>query len=247
MRCERTLVLLVVLSGLWASQPACTAQSIENFHAEFTDQKVIVSYDLNGNPSEKYRIQLYGSHNNFSAPLRLVSGAVGDNITSGKAKTIEWHVAEELVTFRGQITFRLRGEIMAVALSLQSPAANSTIRTGKKTDIKWSGGSKSASVKLELMQDGKVVNTINEGSNVGIYSWSVPKDMQKGAYNLRISTGSESMVSGPVVVKSPWPLWVKLSPIVVAGVVVFLLLPDDPETPDPPVVDPDLPSAPRPN
>jgi hypothetical protein len=173
---------------------------------------------------------------------------VGDGIVPGKSKTIEWNIAEELVTYRGQISFRLKGEVTATALSFQLPAANSTIRTGKVAGIEWKGGNKTAQVKLELLQGGRVIRSIHEGSNSGKYAWSVPKDLEKGTYNLRISAASENVVSGPVVVKSPLPLWVKLSPVVVAGVVVVLILtkPTDPTGPQD-SVDDDLPNAPRPN
>jgi hypothetical protein len=221
-------------------------QSIDNVQAVFTDKKVLINYDLNGKSEEKYSIRIFGSHNSFSTPLRLVSGAVGDGITAGKAKTIEWHVADELTSFRGQITFKLKGEVMAAPLMLQSPAANGTMRTGKKFDIKWTGGRKTEQVKLELLQDGKVFKTVGEGANTGTFSWTVPKDIAKGTYTVRATSGSESVTSGSVVVKSPLPLWVKLSPIVVAGILVFILLPDDPEPP-PVTPDTDLPNAPRPN
>lgn len=232
-----SLYFCFLISASFAS-----AQSIENVQVVFTGQRVLISYDLNGKPDEKYRVQVYGSHNNFASPLRLVTGAVGEGVTAGKAKTIEWNIAEEVVTFKGQITFRLRGEVMAAALSLKSPAANSSIKTGKSTEIKWTGGNKNGSVRLELLQNGAVVKAINEGANGGAYAWNVPKDLAKGTYELKISSGGQTASSGPVTVKSPLPLWVKLSPIVVAGVIVVLLLPKD--TPPP---DPDLPNAPRPD
>lgn len=221
-----------------------SAQSIENVQVVFTGQRVLINYDLIGKAEEKYVIQVYGSHNNFASPLRLVTGAVGEGVTSGKAKTIEWNITEEVVTYRGQITFRLRGEVMAAALSLKSPAANSTIKTGKSTEINWTGGNKNATVRVELMQKGAVVKLINEGANNGVYTWNVPKDIAKGTYELKISGGGETVLSGPVTVRSPLPLWVKLSPAVVAGVVVFLILTDPGPTE---TTDPDLPNAPRPN
>src|SRR5690348_15170169 len=89
------LFLLVLISGI------ARAQSIENVRAEAFDKMVRITYDLNGKVEQRFNISVYGSHNNFSSPLRLVSGAVGENQTAGKLKSIEWRIGDELVTYTG--------------------------------------------------------------------------------------------------------------------------------------------------
>jgi hypothetical protein len=221
-------------------------QSIANVRAEINADKVLITYDLDGKPDQRYNISLYGSHNNFSSPLRLVTGSVGEGQVAGRAKVVEWRIGEELVTYVGQITFRLRGEVMAAGLRLQSPSANSVVKIGKKKEITWTGGKANQSVRIELLQDGRVVNVINESASNGSFVWNVPKDIQKGNYQIRLLSGSENTSPQAVQLKAGLPLWVKLSPILLAGVAVILFLPDDPVEPPPPP-EADLPNAPRPN
>jgi hypothetical protein len=219
------------------------AQSIENVKAQMQDKSVLITYDLTGKPDQKFHISLYGSHNNYASPLRLVTGAVGDGLTAGKSKVIEWRVGEELVTYTGQIVFRLKGEIMAGPLTLQSPAANSVVKLGKMKEIKWSGGKQSATTRIDLLQDGRVIRSIHEGTNTGAFAWKVPKDVAKGKYDLRITAGQETAQTIPLEIKSGLPLWMIIAPIaVVGGVAVFFLLPDK-ETP--PASESDLPNAPN--
>lgn len=239
-RLVKRILLTLLLSSSWQ---LLLAQSIENVQAAFTGERVLVTYDLIGSADETYNIQIFGSHNNFSAPIRLVTGDVGPNVKAGKAKTIQWSIVEELVNFKGQITFRVRGEVVVPPLSIQSPGANATVKNGKTTEVKWTGGRKTANVKIELLQNGAVTNSITDAANTGSYSWVVPKDLAKGTYSLRLSSGTESATAGPVIVKAPLPLWAKLAPIAVAGVVAVVILLDKPIVPPPST---DLPDAPRP-
>ncbi len=238
-----------LLNGRWLlpallliSAEAVHSQSIENVHAQMQDKSVLITYDLTGKPDQKFHISLYGSHNNYASPLRLVTGAVGDGLTAGKSKVIEWRVGEELVSYAGQIVFRLKGEVMAGPLTLQSPAANSVVKLGKTKEIRWSGGKPSATTRIDLLQEGRVIRSVHEGTNTGAFAWKVPKDVAKGKYDLRITAGSESAQTIPVEIKSGLPLWMIIAPVaVIGGVAVFFLLPDKPTG------EGDLPDAPNPD
>jgi hypothetical protein len=249
MNTRRTASLYLAFSlciFLWLTSGVLHAQSIENVRATYSDKLVRITYDLNGTPDQKFQITIYGSHNNYSAPLRLVTGAVGEGQTAGKAKTIEWRVGEDLVTFTGQIVFRLRGEVMAGPLSIQSPTLNSSLKLGKQKEIKWTGGQPTQQVRIELVKDGNVVRSINNSNNTGIYLWTVPKDIEKGNYAIRISSGSDSASTVPIEIKKGLPLWAILAPIaVIGGVVVYLMLPPKEPVDNTPPLD-DLPDAPAP-
>jgi hypothetical protein len=231
-----SLTIVLLMLGFVAS-----AQSIENVRAEFSDKMVRIHYDLNGKPEQRFKIVVFGSHNNYSSPLRLVSGAVGEGLAPGKDKVIDWRVGDELVSFAGQVVFRLKGELLAGPLSLQPHSG--PLKAGKNTTITWVGGNPSSSTRLELLQNGTVIKSIHEGSNSGSFIWKVPKDVKKGSYQLRISSGNETPPVVPVEVKAGMPLWMKLAPVGVAAIVaVIIFLPDgggggDDDLPDAPIPD----------
>jgi hypothetical protein len=68
--------LVVFLLGM--SSMLC-AQRIENVKAAVEKDKVIITYDVTGVASgQRFKAQLYSSHNNFASPLFRVSGDVGE-------------------------------------------------------------------------------------------------------------------------------------------------------------------------
>ena len=90
---------------------SANGQSIRNIGAEQRGSTVLISYDLEGSVSSAtYRIELYTSMDNFSNPLKLVSGNVGNGVTAGH-KIIEWKAEEELGIFEKDIMFEVRGYV----------------------------------------------------------------------------------------------------------------------------------------
>ncbi len=229
-------LFLIILLGVCCF-PAL-AQSIQNVKATFLEGKVVVTYDLvGGKPDQKFALDLYGSHNNFSTPLTKVSGDAGKNITPGIGKKIIWEAAQEFSTYRKDITFKVKGEAMALPFLFKTPVADASLRRGKKTKVKWEGGKPSQSVKLELYQGDKLIITVAETSNTGQYTWSIPKKQSKGSYTLKLSTtppsglpagqagagGSETANSNAFKIKSKTPFLVKILPVAaVGGVLAFL-------------------------
>lgn len=174
------------------------AQTIQHVKAVFLDGKVTVTYDLIGGKSnQKFALDLYGSHNNFSKPLAKVSGDVGKNITPGVGKKIIWEAAQEFSTYRNDITFKIKGEAMPLPLVIKNPAGGK-LKRGKKTVITWEGGKPTQNVKLELYKGAELINTIAETSNAGQYSWNIPKKQSNGIYTLKLSAGQEVISSNPL-------------------------------------------------
>lgn len=203
-----------------------SAQRIENFKASYAEGKVLITYDLiSSKPADKFKVELYGSHNNYSVPIKLVTGDVGKNIGPGVNKSVEWNAAVELGTFNGDVVFKLKGELLPPPLVITSPTEGSRITRGKTTEIKWTGGAPgNPSVSIDLTQKGAVVKTIvSTTNNNGAYTWSIPADLPKGEYTMKLTNGPETAQRGAIKVKSKLPLWVKLAPIAVVGVVVAIL------------------------
>lgn len=203
------------------------AQRFENVKATFNNGTVVITYDLTGGtPNQQYRVEIFGSHNSYSVPLKAVTGDVGNNVNAGTNRQVQWNAAVELGPYSGDIVFRLRGAPIAIPFSFTEPAS---VRRGKSTVVKWRGGLPGQQVKLEVIQNGTVVNSITTGTNnTGEFNWQVPSDLAKGNYNLRITGGSETSQSNLIKVKSKMPVFLIVAPVVVVGVLIAVLAKKDP-------------------
>lgn len=215
------LAVLCFATLLWGSN--AYAQRIENFVAAFTDGKVILTYDLAGTRTDqKFQIEVFSSHNNFSAPLRSVTGDVGAGVSGGNGKRIEWHITTELGNFKGQLSFRLRGSETVPNLTLTSPAGGK-LKSGKPTTVQWTGGYPGQQMKLSLLQNGREVQTIATVNNSGNYQWVVPPETPKGEYQIQIIGGTQTAKSQNFIIGKKMPLWLMLSPLAVGAVVAIIL------------------------
>jgi hypothetical protein len=186
--------------------------------------KVLITYDLIGEkPNQMYTIKVYCSYNKYLTPLRKVTGDVGANIAVGTGKEIEWDPAEELGNYKGDIDFRVVGELMAMPIAFITPIEGGSVRRGKKTMVQWEGGMPDQDVQLELFQNGQRVQSLTGSKNTGSYNWQLPSDMKKGSYTLNLIAGRETVQSGVFTVKSKVPLGVKLLPILLVGGVAAAL------------------------
>lgn len=88
-------VLLVLLSP-----PAIIAQSVEHVMFKQTDDdRLMVIYDLQGKPEDKFEIELWASVDGgqeFSFQPTAVTGEVGPGITPGMNKAIIWDVFSDM-------------------------------------------------------------------------------------------------------------------------------------------------------
>ncbi|GAI43748.1 unnamed protein product, partial [marine sediment metagenome] len=109
---------------------------------------------------DKFRISIFGSHNDFAESLVNVSNDVGSNITPGDGKRITWYLKSELPPdFNDNIRFKLVAEFMAAPdkpvkeippIEFTFPLAKTKIKQGKSVHIQWEGGDPDARYKLEL-------------------------------------------------------------------------------------------------
>ncbi len=241
----RLLIAALLLGWCFTSS---VAQTIENVKASLQDGKITVVYDLTGGkPNQRYSVQLYASHNNFTSPLTQVTGDVGQNIAPGKEKKIEWNTKAEVDELKGNITFRVKAELIPFPFSFKSPIAGTSVRRGKETLLQWEGGKPDQSVHLELFKNVERVTSVAETKNNGQFTWSVPKDLSKGNYTLKLTSGKESVNSGEFSLKSKIPLAVKVLPILVIGGVVAATSGGGGTKDQTPPASSDLPAAPGPH
>jgi hypothetical protein len=205
-------------------------QSLQNIRASVQDGKAKITYDLtgNGDTNQVYSISIYSSHNNYTSPLTRVTGDIGKNVFAGVDKIIVWNIIEELEAYKGEVTFKVKGEMIIAPLTFKTPMQGSTVRRGKKTKVLWNGGRKDQSIKLELYEKNILVKTLNEEKNKGAYEWQLPKDFKRGNYTMKLSGGSETIQSEEFKVKARIPLVVKVLPVLlIGGAVSFFALGDE--------------------
>ncbi|XOV93208.1 MAG: Ser-Thr-rich GPI-anchored membrane family protein [Bacteroidota bacterium] len=226
------------------------AQQVQNINASFAGGEVIIHYDLTGgSANQKYNVTVYSSHDAYATPLASVQGDVGSNLAGGVNKEIVWSAAEELGTFNGELSFKIRVEIIPLPFSFNNPLATSKVRNGKIIPISWEGGIKGQNIELQLLKDGQPVNAPIKTTNTGQYNWPVPKKISKGEdYAFVISDGEREGTTKKFTIKSKPPIWLILSPLVIGGAIIPTL-PWDGGSPGSatPTGDEKLPAAPNPN
>jgi hypothetical protein len=104
------LVLIAVFSFTVLANNVRAQLIGELTHEAFND-KVVVSYNLNGVAShQRLDINLYCSDDNFQTPLKTVHGnGVGSDVNNNGQKTIIWDVLKDRKSLVGSISFEVRG------------------------------------------------------------------------------------------------------------------------------------------
>lgn len=203
------------------------SQRIENVKAMPLGEKVIVNYDItSATDGQKFKVQLFSSHNNFSSPLTMVSGDLGLNneLFPGTNKRIEWDAKSELVDFEGEIIFEVRSQVIAALYSMLTPAIGTKMKKGKTYDISWRGGSTGETVTLELLKSGITALQITSVPNSGRFSWKVPDNIGKGDdYQVRLTAHSRSTLSNNFTIKKKTSLLIVALPVVAVGGILYFL------------------------
>ena len=234
-----------------------SAQNISNVNARLAGEDVIISYDLVGaKVGQRFLIELLYSEDNYQAPLRAVSGDVGENQLGGFGKQIIWRAKEELGVFTGNITFEVRSTISFSPLQITSPTSSSSFKPGNSLPIKWNGGMPDSQLQIELMKTNTLNRSIGSTANNGMYNWSIPKDVAKGAdyqikmYDVRDRVNTE-ILSSNFGIKGKGGAGKFLIPLaaVGAGAGIYMALQGGEDDTPLPIVDDnvDLPSPPDPD
>lgn len=196
-------------------------QKFENLRAEPNGDKIIITYDITqGYSGDKYTISLYSAHDNFSSALARVTGDVGNGVTDGKGRQIVWDAKSELGNYKGQLSFEVRGEIVA---PLSFLTITHSARRGKSLPIMWRGGDKKKDVKIEVLQSGAVISAVGSTSNKGSSEWQIPSKQKTGGdYQVRLTNGRETITTDPFSIKHKIPLLMKVIPLVGVAAVFTL-------------------------
>jgi hypothetical protein len=181
MKCLACLCLLLVTTA--------SAQQITYVQAQVTGDFVTVYYTLvEEAPGQSFAVALYGSQDGFGQPLSRVRGDVGDGVTAGGTRQIEWGIGEELPDYQGTLTFEVRARLTFAPVTIRRPQAFEQLQRGKSYRLAWEGGLTGGTVDLFLVTaDDKAIPVIRV-PNTGAYDWTVPRHLPRGRpYRLRIA------------------------------------------------------------
>ncbi|MGK7389343.1 MAG: Ser-Thr-rich GPI-anchored membrane family protein [Candidatus Cyclobacteriaceae bacterium M2_1C_046] len=238
--------LLLLLSAVFLN---ANSQTLTNIRAEAKGEVVIINYDLIAPQSDqKFDVKLYASHNNYSSPLKFVSGDVGENVQPGTNKRIQWDAKAELQKFDGNITFEVRATTAMPAVSFTNPTKGTKFKRGKTYPIVWEGGSASKEYELELYRNGVKQQTIGTVEDNQRFTWAIPIKVDNAKnYTIKLVDGNQPVAeSQPFTIKRKVPLGLKIIPIVAVGVGagVYFMLNSITTTPPPVIEEDPLPEAP---
>jgi len=192
-----SVILLFVFSSSLFGQVSNVSARIDTQNPNVVN----ITYDLQGQAGERFRIQIYSSSDNFQGPLQQVTGDVGENQPVGRGKSIVWRAREELGFFTGDISFEIRSTLTYSPMKITSPTATSSFKPGASMPIRWDGGAVNSTLQLELYKSNSLSRSIGTTQNNKQYNWTVPSDLSKGAdYSVRMfdtSDPSNTRTSSP--------------------------------------------------
>lgn len=210
------------LSVLIVTMPfMALAQDITNFSYKLVKNNIEISYQLSGQSSDRYKVELFNSLDNYGIAMKLVSGDVGNEIIPGKNKRIVWEAKKELREFKGGLALRLKTEFVPF-ITFTIPS-NEKFIIGKENIISWEGDM--SNIKLELFINNKKIGDIGTAIKGKQYSWKIPKkSIEKGkTYTIKGTVNGRSATSKSFTLKNKLPVYVWVIPIVVVGGVVAIL------------------------
>lgn len=207
------------------------AQKVRNVTAEFLNERVEINYDLIGELSGQiYEVALYSNLDNFVTPLIYVDGDVGKEISPGRSKSIRWDAKQELVSFKGDITFEIKARLVSSPLAITKPDKDLSVRRGERLEIRWLGRMPRERVHLDLYQNESKVLSIGSVANDGAHNWTIPRGLKPGFnYFVQIkgSKSEKSTNSHPFVIKRKVPLVAKFLPFAVVIPIAVILMNKD--------------------
>lgn len=204
------------------------AQNVIIKKVELAGEKIIVHYDLeDGNPNNEYKLDLYASRDNFTAPLTKVKGDVGPEVKPGTDRKIEWSIREEYGGYKGRIALEIKGKVYVPFVKLQNFDTKKSYKRGQSYSLAWKPGNTNP-INIELYKGGQRISGEMNQPNNGGHTFFIPQQSKPGSdYRLKITdtrNSDEVLYTSNFQVKPKVPLLVKVLPVVaIGGVVAFFI------------------------
>jgi len=232
----------IILLFILISTQEMYGQAIENLGYKVAGTKVTITYDLPGDTTRWYNVEVFSSYDGFTEALYYVNGDVGKNIIPGFGKIIVWDAKEELGRFKGNISLRVKTTYIPF---IKFTNIGSKFRRGKDYDLTWTGGPEGGRVRFELYEGDTRISRLGEADNTGLWNWDISKNTKTGKYyRIRAFNDRRSEFSSLFRISPKIPWAIKALPLLAAGGVVAAILMQQPEESPPAgneIVDPFLP------
>jgi hypothetical protein len=217
----RILILAVVMTTGFAR-----AQEFAIKKIELKSQGVLLHYDLvDTSRATEFTVMVYSSLDNFTAPLRWVTGDVGSEVKPGLDRNIMWDSKKELgQDFHGEITLEIRGNPYKPFVRLDGFGNDRVIKRGTPLVLRWTGGPAQGDLNFALYKGDQLAIIVPNVSNLGAYDLMVPAHLKPGTdYHLVISDSrnKDLMTKTPLFeIRRKIPLGFKVA----AGTVTAVIL-----------------------
>ena len=165
----------LVLLGVTLTISNINAQQIENLVFRQEGVNIIITYDLIGDTEKIYFITVFGSHDNFTTPIELITGEVGTEISPGTGKRITWDAKRELGEFKGNLRIRIHAKLTPI---IEFENVSSRFRRGKSHEIQWKTGTRKDNIQFELYKGNELINDLGQIANTGNWHWAIPKNQK---------------------------------------------------------------------
>lgn len=142
-------VFLLLLVIAFLSQ----AQSINNVEAKIVEDNLVVSYEVIGfTLAQRYHVQLYSSHDDFSEPLTgdNITGKVGERVGLESKNDILIENPLDVVQGVTRVSFKVFIELVSYPVTVLNPKTDFAQRRKRKMEVVWRGGLESEPVKFDL-------------------------------------------------------------------------------------------------
>jgi hypothetical protein len=168
------------------------AQNITIDQVELDGENVILYYTLKDEVAgHAYNISLYTSMDNYTLPVRNVSGDAGRLIAPGE-KRIVWDTRQETrLESNEKISFEIRARLYVPFIQINDFKDGKRLRRGNTYDIAWTGGQPQGRINIELFKDTERVSAFYNVANLGYWSFSIPAGIKPGSYHLVISDSNK--------------------------------------------------------
>ena len=238
-RCFKYFFLLTLCLGILKGK----SQTIKNFKFDLKGDSVIITYDLTADDNKKTIINLYSSHNNFSDPLKLLKGNIGDSILPGNGKQIIWQAKKELGEYKGTIRLKIEAEL-APFIKFSNLSHNQFFRRGKTYELHWNTNITNPAGRLFLIRNKEEIVDQFNITKSNSFEWTIPKQMKTGknySFKIKINKTYESSPEFKIKNKVPIGLTIVPAAIIVGGTVLYLTISNTGSTQKNKIPDPFLP------
>ncbi|MBS1557681.1 MAG: hypothetical protein JST69_03045 [Bacteroidetes bacterium] len=219
-----TLVCIFLFLSFYSQAQTVTIKSVE-----LSGDNIIVNYDLEySNSSSEFLLNLYASNDNFSAPLKKVTGDVGAEIKPGTNKKMIWAIRNEWGGYKGKLALEVRGKVFVPFIKLQSFTTTAAkYKRGKSYDLLWKVGN-SNPINIELYKGNTRIQGSMQQPNNGAFTLFIPADSKADDdYRLKISDtrNAEEVIYTPYfkIVRKVPALVKAIVPLAIGGGIVTLL------------------------